>query len=129
MPCQRNALELNHLAGAINRTVSKKHGSLLRLGLVYLAAPVIVSPGRADLPSVVLHEEKSLILVFGFLKTENPRLVRGTCFFEVFATVIPQPGVHLGVGDRLAGVALHDEALEPVRPRADHQPQIADPNG
>ena len=35
----------------------------------------------------------------------------------------------MGTGDRLAGVALDDEALEPVRPRADHHLQGADPNG
>ncbi len=129
IPGEGDALELNRLAGPINGAVREKHHRLLWLGLLHGAAPVIVSTGRADLPSVVLHEEKSLILVFGFLKTENSRLVRGTCFFDVFAAVIPQPGVHLRTGDRLAGVALHDETLEPVRPRADHQPQIADPNG
>ena len=35
----------------------------------------------------------------------------------------------MGSGDRFAGVALDDKALEPVCPRADHQRQVADPHG
>ena len=72
MPGEGDALELNRLAGPINCAIGEKHHRLLRFGFVNLAAPVIVSSGRADLPPVVLHEEKSLILVFGFLKTEHP---------------------------------------------------------
>ena len=54
MPRQRNAFEFNGLAGAVNRAVGKKQGHLLRFGLIYLAAPVIVSSCRADPPFVVL---------------------------------------------------------------------------
>ena len=72
IPREGDALKLNRLAGPIDRAVGEKHHRLPRLGFVNLAAPIIVSSGRADLPPVVLHEEKSIILVFGFLKTEHP---------------------------------------------------------
>ncbi len=72
VPREGDALELKRLAGPIDRAVGEKHHRLPRFGFVNLSAPVIISSGRADLPSVVLHEEKFIILVFGFLKSEHP---------------------------------------------------------
>ena len=91
IPREGDALELNRLAGPINCAVGEKHHRLPGLGHLHGAPPVAVLPGRADPPAVVLREEITVILVFGFLKTEHPRLIRGAGFFRVFATIVSQP--------------------------------------